>query len=164
MDPIFFKPIETAVIVVAYFLVRLILFKVVNRTLKTKEINDNRGRMIKKVINVLLIMVCFSLIFLIWGVDQQELGVFVTSLFTIIGVAFFAQWSLLSNITSGVILFFNHNVRLHDKIAIMEGQDYLIEGTIKDIGVIFILLETDTGEEITLPNNIYIQKTIKKVS
>ena len=159
-----FKPIETAVIVAAYFLVRMILFKVINRTLKTKEINDNRGRMIKKIINVLLIVICFSLIFLIWGVDQQKLGVFITSLFTIIGVAFFAQWSLLSNITSGVILFFNHNVRLNDKIAIMEGHDYLIEGTIKDIGVIFILLETDMGEEITLPNNIYIQKTIKKVS
>jgi len=163
MDPLLLKLVETLVIFIAYFLIRFVIFKITDRTLLNKKIQDTRGQLVKKVINVVLVMVCISLIFLIWGVDQKELGVFVTSLFTIIGVAFFAQWSLLSNITSGVILFFNHNVKINDQIAIMEGSDYLIEGKIRDIGIMFIILENEAGEEITLPNNIYIQKTIKKV-
>ena len=49
---------------------------------------------------------------------------FLGSVLTVVGVAFFAQWSLLSNITSSIIIFFNHPVKLNDSIVILEGKDY----------------------------------------
>ena len=73
----------------------------------------------------------------------------------------FAQWSLLSNITSGIIIFFNHSVRLDDTIVIID-KDYEVEGRISDIGLFFIKLKTTQGEEVTLPNNVFLQKMIKK--
>jgi small-conductance mechanosensitive channel len=40
-------------------------------------------------------------------------------------------------------------------------NSYLVR--IIDIGLFFITLETPNGEELTLPNNLFIQKSIKKV-
>ncbi len=31
-----------------------------------------------------------------------------------------------------------------------------------DIGIFFIILQTDEGESLILPNNIFIQKSIRK--
>jgi small-conductance mechanosensitive channel len=101
---------------------------------------------------------------LIWGVNQSDLAVFVGSVLTVVGVAFFAQWSLLSNITSSIIIFFNHPVKLNDSIIILEGKDYGIEGKIIDIGLFFVKLETKESGEITLPNNVFILKSIKNIT
>ena len=105
--------------------------------------------------------VCFIIILIIWGVDQSELAVFVGSVVTVPGIAMFAQWSILSNITSSIIIFFNHPVKLDDTITILD-KDYETEGRVSDIGVFFVILKTKEGEQITIPSNIFIQKMIKK--
>ena len=102
---------------------------------------------------------------IIWGVKQSELAVFVGSILTIVGVAFFAQWSLLSNITSSIFLFFGHSIKIGDSITIMETKDYEIRGEILNIGLFFTKIKLiDSDDEITLPNNIFITKTIRKVN
>ncbi|PTM05570.1 MAG: hypothetical protein DA405_03440 [Bacteroidetes bacterium] len=71
------------------------------------------------------------------------------------GVAFFAQWSILSNITSSEIIFFSHPVRIDDVVITMAGK-------VMDIVLFFVTLKTAEGQEITLPNNIFMQKMVKK--
>jgi small-conductance mechanosensitive channel len=109
-------------------------------------------------------VICLATISLVWGVNQEDLAVLIGSVLTVIGIAFFAQWSLLSNVTSSVIIFFNHPLKLNDSIIIMEGKDYVIEGTVTSIGLFFVTLATPDGGELSLPNNVFIQKTIKKMS
>jgi small-conductance mechanosensitive channel len=94
-------------------------------------------------------------------VKQSELAVFIGSVLAVIGIALFAQWSILSNITSGIIIFFIHPVKLDDTIAVID-KDYNIEGRVSDIGVFLVLLKTTDGEQITIPNNVFIQKMVKK--
>jgi len=72
-----------------------------------------------------------------------------------VGVAFFAQWSILSNITSSEIIFFSHPVRIDDVVITMAGK-------VMDIVLFFVTLKTAEGQEITLPNNIFMQKMVKK--
>jgi len=163
MEINYIKILETVAIVLAYFIIRFILFKIVDKTLKDRLFQDSRGRLMKKIIRIVLALICMAFIFLVWGVQQSDLALFVGSVLTIAGVAFFAQWSLLSNLTSSIILFFNHPVKLNDKIIIMEGKDYVLEGTIKDIGLFFVIVQSLEGEDLILPNNIFITKTIKKV-
>jgi small-conductance mechanosensitive channel len=126
--------------------------------------HKSRGELTKRVVNITFLSICFTIILLIWGVNQSELAVFVGSALTILGVALFAQWSILSNITSSIIIFFNHPIKLNDSVALLEGKDYVLEGKVVNIGLFFITLTTDNAEEITLPNNMFIQKTIKKRS
>jgi hypothetical protein len=42
-------------------------------------------------------------VILIWGVQAKDI-IIISSITTVVGVAMFAQWSILSNIT-GIILF-----------------------------------------------------------
>lgn len=164
MEEYYIKFIETAIIIALYVTFRQISFKLVRRHLSKKLIHETRGVAIKKIIGLLLILVAIVFILLIWGVKQSDLALFVGSVITVVGVAFVAQWSLLSNITSSIILFFGHPVKLHDRIFILEGKDYVIEGRVKDIGLFFITLETSEEQEITLPNNIFIAKSIKIIA
>ena len=76
---------------------------------------------------------------------------FASTLLTALGIAFFAQWSLLSNITSSIILFFNHPLKLGDTIKVLD-KDYPFEGEITDLTYFFVHLKTKSGEIITIPN------------
>lgn len=163
MEVLYIKIAETAAVIIAYFIVRVAFFKIIDKTLTDRLLQASRGEVIKRVFNFTFLNICFVFILLIWGVKQSDLVVFIGSVLTVVGVAFFAQWSILSNITSGVIIFFNHPIRLNDTIALLEGKDYVLEGRVINIGLFFITLETHDQEELTLPNNIFIQKSIKKI-
>lgn len=155
------KIIETAAVIVGFALLLFVSTKFINKTVSTNLLKKVRGKIIKKVINLISVLICLLIILIIWGVDQSELAVFIGSLLTVLGIALFAQWSILSNITSSIIIFFNHPVKLDDTIKIID-KDYETEGRVSDIGVFFIILKTKEGEQITIPSNVFIQKMIKK--
>jgi small-conductance mechanosensitive channel len=79
---------------------------------------------------------------------------------TVIGIAFFAQWSIISNVTSTLIIYFNHPAKIGDTIEVMD-KEYPIVARISDIGAFFVTLKTMDGEIITIPNNIFTQKMVK---
>jgi len=157
------KIIESIVVIVLYVLTRLLVNKLIHRRITDKLVQKSRTKIIRKTTNFIILAICLIILLVIWGVKHSDLAVFVGSVLTVVGVAMFAQWSILSNITSSIIIFFNHSVKIGDDIAIMETKDYEIQGEVMDIGLFFVSLKmSETGEEITLPNNIFIQKTIKK--
>ena len=86
--------------------------------------------------------------------------VYVSSFLTILGIAFFAQWSILANITAGLILYINYPVKIGDTITILEKGNN-ITGVINDIGAFFITLTVEDGDLITLPNTVILQKNIR---
>ncbi len=70
-----------------------------------------------------------------------------------------------SNIPSSIVLSFNHSVKIGDQITIVESKDYEIKGEVMDIVLFFTKLKmTETEEEINLPKNVFITKTIKKIA
>ncbi|MBE7653403.1 mechanosensitive ion channel domain-containing protein [Tenacibaculum finnmarkense] len=160
----YIKILESVVTIILYLILRKNAIKIINKTLSDKFIHSSRGMIIKKIINIILSLTFLIFISLIWGVKQADLAGFIGSVLTFVGVAFFAQWSLLSNITSSIILFFNHPVKLNDSIVILEAKDYVIEGRVINIGLFFITLQTKESGEITLPNNIFILKSIKNIT
>lgn len=156
------KIIESLIVLILFILTRLITRRFIRKTVSEKLVQNSRSNVIRKTISFISITLSLIILLIIWGVKQSELAVFVGSVLTVVGVAMFAQWSILSNITSSIVIFFNHSVKIGDTISIMEGKDYEINGKIQDIGLFFVTLEiVGTTHEITLPNNIFIQKTIK---
>lgn len=165
MEIYYTKIIESLVVFFLFILIRLITNKFINKAIINKITQKSRSQLIKKAINFIVITVCLIILLIIWGVKQSDLAVFIGSILTVIGVAMVAQWSLISNITASILIFFNHSIKIGDKISIMENKDYEIRGVIMDIGLIFTTLNTlEFDEEITLPNNIFIQKTIRKLN
>jgi small-conductance mechanosensitive channel len=133
--------------------------KVIDKTMTVKMLQKSRGKVIKKVINITLLCIYISLILIVWGVKQADVALYIGSILTVVGVAFFAQWSILSNITSGVILFFSFPFKIGDVIKIHD-KDFPIVAEIEDIRAFHVSLKTKEGEMIIYPNNLLFQKGI----
>ncbi|MBJ2176260.1 mechanosensitive ion channel family protein [Aureibaculum sp. A20] len=155
------KILQTSIAIVLFFLLRLLMNKLIERTVSKNVLQKTRGKIIKKIVFIVLVTITIIFVLTVWGIDQAELFLFMASVLTVIGIALFAQWSHLSNLTSGLIIFFNHSAKLDDTIIIID-KDFEIEGRISDIGLFFIKLKTKEGEEVLLPNNVFLQKMIKK--
>ena len=161
MEPTHLKILETAIALIIYFLLRALINKSIDKTVKRRFLIKTRGKIVKKAANLILLLLLAFFVLIVWGVEKTELAFFVGSVLTVIGIALFAQWSILSNITSGIILFFNHSVKLDDTITVVD-KDYNIEGRVSDIGLFFVILKTKEGDVISIPSNVFIQKMIKK--
>ena len=97
-----------------------------------------------------------------WGYELSELSLVFSSVFAVLGVALFAIWSILSNVTAGVILFFSFPYKIGNKIKIHD-KDLPVEAIIEDIKAFHLHLRTADGELITYPNNLILQKAVSLV-
>ncbi|MFV0418983.1 MAG: mechanosensitive ion channel family protein [Dysgonomonas sp.] len=137
------------------YIVGKIIHKYAILTLKSEP----RTLHIVSVINMLINICCILLLAIIWGVRPQNMLVTMSSIFAVIGVAMFAQWSLLSNITAGIIMFFTTPFRVGDFIHIMD-KDTPIKATIENILTFHTYLRTEDGELIVIPNSLFLQKIV----
>lgn len=151
---------ETTLVVAFLILVKIVARNSINRILSKFEFGIERKRISHKIVNLFITL--FALIFLagIWNIDRSQLMVFITSTLTLVGVGFIAQWSILANVTSSLILFFNHPMKLGQEIQILD-KEYDINGTLIDISFFFLYIKTDEGEIITIPNSVVLNKVIK---
>jgi small-conductance mechanosensitive channel len=94
----------------------------------------------------------------VWGFKQNEIALFASTILTALGMAFFARWSLLSNITSSILVFFNHPVKLGDYIKILH-KDYHYEGEVTELNYFFVHIKTNENEIITIPNSHFFEKS-----
>lgn len=159
MKPISIQIIETCIVLACYLLSYFVTKTTINNVLKNTHLQRARRKIMIKAINLLLSITALVLISAIWGLKQNEIAIFATSILTAFGIAFFAQWSLLSNITSGIILFFNHPLKIGDNIEILD-KDYQCSGEIIDLTYFFIHLKNENGKTTTIPNSLILQKSI----
>ena len=159
MNPLEFKLIETAVIVVLYLAARYIVNWSIRKTWKLKGYAQNRVIIVRRVTQGILIVIFALILSSIWGIEQSEIILFVTSFLTVLGIAFFAQWSILSNITSGLILFFHNDIRAGEQLTIMD-KEVPITGELVEISIMFTRIKIEDGSIISIPNSVMMQKTI----
>ncbi|MBK8292435.1 MAG: mechanosensitive ion channel [Flammeovirgaceae bacterium] len=154
--------IETVVVIAGYIITHYITKIVVNNSLKQTHLQRGRRKMIVKATHLFSFITATILLSAIWGLEQNEIAVFVGTILTALGIAFFAQWSLLSNVTSSLLLFFNHPIKIGSTIKVLD-KDYPFEGEVTDLTYFFVHLKTDEGEIITIPNSILLQKSISVI-
>lgn len=162
--------VSTAITIIVLFIFKFITAKTVRRVGELTDINRVRTRLIVKYVSVGLSSVGLVAIILIWGVNIKDLGLIFSSVFAVIGVALFAQWSILSNVTAGVILFFSFPFRIGDRIKILDkdmlSKDAEVQETflIEDIKAFHIHLRSSKGELLTYPNSLMLQKAVALIN
>ena len=102
--------INVLILIAAFFVWKI--WSTFNKALITKiankkNIGDYRRNFVLKTLNIISIIAIFMVTTTLIGVKYSEISIFLSSIFAIIGVALFAQWSILSNITASFIIFFN---------------------------------------------------------
>ena len=153
----------TLAIFIGLVIIRLLFKKAAVGIAKRREVNVQRTKMMVRYINTLVTFCALFAVLLIWGIEPNQVALVFSSVFTVIGIALFAIWSILSNVTAGVILYFYYPFKIGDKIKILD-KDFPVEAAvIEDIQAFQLHLRTDEGELITYPNNLILQKSISKI-
>ncbi|ADY30971.1 MULTISPECIES: mechanosensitive ion channel domain-containing protein [Cellulophaga] len=151
--------INSLICFIAFFIIRYLTAKAIHKIGRISDINRVRTKLIIRYITILFMAISFIVIVYIWQVNFEDLGIIFSSVFAVLGVALFASWSILSNITAGVILFFSFPFKIGDRIKILDG-DFAEEVDILDIKAYHIYLKKDNGELLTYPNNLLLQKGV----
>ena len=109
---------------------------------------------------------------LLWSLER--LGVSGTVLWTAFtgfaavgAVAFFAAWSVLSNIFCALLIFTTRMFRLQDVIELLEnGEKPGLKGRVLDINLVYTTLEESgtgaTGTTLNIPNSLFFQRTVRR--
>ncbi len=156
------KLISVALCVVGYFVSRAFLVRVIRRLSQHKEVQPGRTAYVMKTVSMGLFMGFFSIALLAVGIGYGEVSVFLSSVFAIVGIALFATWSILSNLTASLIIFFAFPYRVGHRIRVME-KDEDMSGVIEEISPFHVLIRRDNGDLITYPNNLILQKAVLRV-
>lgn len=154
--------LETLVCLFAFFVIRylgryLIRNAVVRASFKAKEEKE-----VLRLLNLLIVLVLAVILTAIWGVKQSEILIFATSVITVLGVAFFAEMSILSNITACIVLFFQHPIKIGDTIKVFD-DEHAIEGELIDITYFFVFIRTVDRGTVTIPNSVLLKSPFSVV-
>lgn len=153
---------QTIIVLAILFVLRFLIQTIVRKIGRKSGINDARINLINRYVTVTLLLIVILIEAFILGAETDELSLIFSSVFAVIGIGLFAIWSILSNITSGVIMFFSFPYKVGDKIEIHD-KDYPIRAIIEDIGAFQLHLRQDNGDLVTYPNNLILQKAVTLV-
>lgn len=148
-----------AVIVGGYLLGRKALHKLVARIGLERRVSSSRIQYVTTVMTLALAAVAMVAAGMVIGIDYDKVGLFFTSAFAVLGAALFAQWSILSNVTASVIVFFFFPYRVGDFVRIVDG-DNSIEGSIEEITLFHVILRDKSERTVTYPNSMVFQKAV----
>ncbi len=151
--------IYTFIVLIILLITRAIIVVAVNKIGKKSGTTEARAALIGRYVTVTLVLLALLIEAFILGAKTSDITLVFSSVFAVIGIALFAIWSILSNITSGVIMFFSFPYKVGDKIKIHD-KDYPVEAIIEDIRAFQLILREDNGDLVTYPNNLILQKAV----
>jgi small-conductance mechanosensitive channel len=103
------------------------------------------------------------------GVSAGVLWGAFTGFATVGAVAFFAAWSVLSNIFCTFLIFITRPFRLHEMIELLEnGEKPGLKGKVMDINLLYTTLQEPESREggpttsIQVPNSWFFQRGIRR--
>ena len=155
--------IQTGFVLIALLIIRFFINTLIGKISKRNGINLARTHLMQRYVSVALFMIALLLIIpFIFGTRLQDIVVLFSSVFAVIGIGLFAIWSILSNITSGIIMFLSFPYKVGDKIQIHD-KDFPLEGIIEDVRAFHLHLRIANGDLVTYPNNLMLQKGVTLV-
>lgn len=148
--------------IIIFYLASKLLNKITHDISVRRALGDVRLLYINRLMNIGMVFCCLVVVCLLMGLGYGEISVFLSSIFAVVGVGMFAQWSILSNITASMIIFFAFPYRVNDRIKIFDRDDDMT-GVIVEISMFHVILQRDDGNLITYPNTLILQKAVLKI-
>ncbi|MEM9340917.1 MAG: mechanosensitive ion channel domain-containing protein [Bacteroidota bacterium] len=147
------------IVFILYAVLRTFVARIVARRASSHSFHPARTDYIKRVIRMAALIFLIIALGIVWEISLKGLSVYLASFLAVGGVALFATWSVISNITASVILFFFFPFRVGSKVKIVDG-DNSVEGEVVGLSLFSIRIKKEDGYEVYYPNNLAIQKSI----
>ncbi|WP_218749251.1 mechanosensitive ion channel family protein [Vibrio parahaemolyticus] len=158
-----YKVLMGIFVLIAYRILKRIVNRAILNLATSKGVKKARLSFIQRCFSVALLFLTASVFAIITGIGYGDVSLFLSSIFAVLGVAFIAQWSILSNITASFLIFFVFPYRVGDRIKVVD-KDEDISGEIQEISMFHVLIKHDNGNLITYPNNQILQKAVLKLA
>ena len=156
------------VIVVAWLLQRLVRAGV-RRLVHQRGLPPEMATVLRRLSASLIAAAAALLILERMGVSGMVLWTAFTGFAAVGAVAFFAAWSVLSNIFCAVLIFSTRLFRLQDHIEVLEnGEKPGLKGRVVDINLIYTTLQEvdadarDGGSVLQVPNSLFFQRSVRR--
>jgi MscS family membrane protein len=162
MQQKYFEIIATIIVFVVLLALKAIFKSIIKKHAFKYDLDIAQKKYTTKFFNTFLFVLLIVTLSLVWQISMKGLTIYFASFFAIVGVALFANWSILSNITSSIILFFNYPFKIGSEIEILDHENTIV-GTVVDITFFSIQILSKDGHVVSYPNNLAIQKPIKHI-
>jgi len=156
---IYEKILVVVAILVVMTLLRKAVARFVSRKSVEKQVGAKRTLYVIKTLDLLLAGLGILLALSFLGIGMGDLGIFLGSMVALLGVGLFAQWSILSNVTASIIVFFFFPYRIGDHVKILDSEN-TVEGTIQEIALFHVILSDKDHNTVTFPNSMVFQKAV----
>lgn len=158
--------VQIVLILTVAALVRLLLRQVLRRLCTRYSLPAEMMIGIRRVGSFVISVTAVLTVLNVLGVSSGTLWTAFTGFAAVGAVAFFAAWSVLSNIFCTFLIITTRPFRLHDHIELLEGGDKPgLKGRVIDINVIYTTLE-ETGDHagsvLQVPNSLFFQRTTRR--
>jgi len=159
LDSRFYEFSISLIALIAYIILRFTSRRLISRQERKHDLDRARSIYANKFFNITWLSLLLLAFGFIWDVSFK--GLF-ASFFAVAGIALFATWSMLSNITASILLFFNFPFKIGSQIKVIDG-DNSVSGLVKDITFFAIQIQIENGDLVSYPNNLAIQKPIVQI-
>ena len=151
--------IGTGITLLVIFILRELLKRMILKYAGKSARSEHKINHIIRVCMIFINTVGAVTLIAIWGVHPRNILIAISSVFAMVGIAFFAQWSILSNVTAGIILYFTNPFRVGDYIRIMD-KEIPLDAQVEEIYTFYTHLRTKDGTLHLIPNALLLQKGI----
>jgi small-conductance mechanosensitive channel len=160
---------QVLLIVLAAMLARMLMRRLVERVCTRYNAPPELAIGARRMATFVISAAALLLILERFGVSGTVLWSAFTGFAAVAAIAFFAAWSVLSNIFCTMLILATRPFRLHDHIELLESGDKPgLGGRVTDINLVYTtLLETsDRGEPqgsvLRVPNSLFFQRTVRR--
>lgn len=147
----------TGACLLAYFLMTRLAFPHIEKAVEQGRFKSGASVKALHIVRFLCSTVIAVVLLIVWGVDFSGLLLISTSIVTLTGIALFASWSILSNVTAYFVLLLHSPFRRGNFIRVIDVDNY-IEGYISEVNVFSTKLITADREVVIYPNNLLISR------
>jgi len=150
-------------VLVAAWLVQRLLRGVARRLRERYQLSEQMMAVPLRVAGTVVNIAALFAILQLLGVSGSVLWTAFTGFAAVGAVAFFAAWSVLSNLFCTLLIVVMRPFRLHDRIELVEnGEKPGFKGVVVDINMVYTTLLEDGGTTLQVPNNQFFQRTTRR--
>ena len=163
----FMPVVEVALILLVALVLRWLVRRLIDRASKRYDVPPVVPLAARRIITFLIGLAAFLAILQRFGVSGGVLWGAFTGFATVAAVAFFAAWSVLTNIFCAFLIMATRPFRLHDWVELLEdGERAGLRGQVRDLTLIYVTLEEahadGSSSLLRVPNSMFFQRAVRR--
>ena len=158
---------KVVLIVLAAWALRWLARRLIRRLAARYELPLEVAVGARRLITFLIGFAALLAVLQVFGVSGGVLWTAFTGFAAVAAVAFFAAWSVLTNIFCAFLIMITRPFRLHDHVELLEnGEKPGLRGRVVDLNLIYVTLQEfhpHGGESVLrVPNSLFFQRATRR--